>query len=292
MASYLLQLALAGVAQGCLYALAALGLVVIYNASTVVNFAQGAMGMAATYVAYVLLTNAHAPFALAFLGAIACAFVLGAVVQTVLLARLGEAAVLTQIVVTLGLFMFLEGTLGLVFGYNPRAMSLPIDLGPVLFGNLVLRPQDVVDLAILAVLGAALIVLFRLTKLGLGMRAITENVYAACLMGIPVGRVLSLAWGIGVLLGAIAAILASPTTSVTPNMMDTIIVYAFVAAILGGFGSLVGAVVGGLVLGVVVNMVDAFLAPELAMSIVFGLLLLTLYAKPDGLFGRKAVQKV
>ncbi|MGH7716419.1 MAG: branched-chain amino acid ABC transporter permease, partial [Vulcanimicrobiaceae bacterium] len=128
--------------------------------------------------------------------------------------------------------------------------------------------------------------------IGLGMRAITENMYAARLMGIPIGRVLSLAWGIGVMLGGVAAVLAAPTTSVTPNMMDTIIVYAFVAAILGGFGSLPGAVIGGLALGVIVNLVDAFIAPELAMSIVFGLLLLVLYVKPDGLFGRRTVEKV
>ena len=124
------------------------------------------------------------------------------------------------------------------------------------------------------------------------MRAITENPYAAQLMGIPVSRVLAIAWGVGVMLSAVAAILAAPTTSVTPNMMDTIVVYGFVAAIVGGFGSMAGALVGGLILGVVVNMIDAFLAPELAMSIVFALLLVVLYVKPDGLFGRVQVQKV
>jgi branched-chain amino acid transport system permease protein len=289
---YLLQISLAGLAQGSLYALTALGLVVIYNASTVVNFAHGAMGMAATYVAYVLITALHVAFPLAFLGALAAAFVLGVAVQKFLLGRLGGAPVLTQIVVTLGLFMFLEGVLGLIFGYNPRPMPPPIAIAPVAIAGLVLRPQDIVQLALLLALGAALAALFGATKLGLGMRAITENPYAARLMGVPVGRVLGTAWGIGVLLAAVAAILAAPTTSVTPNMMDTIVVYGFIAAILGGFGSLVGAVVGGLVLGVIVNWIDAFLAPELAMSVVFGLLLLVLYIRPDGLFGRKSVQKV
>lgn len=292
MIDYILQLALAGLAQGSLYALAALGLVVIYNASTVVNFAQGAMGMAATYVAYVLLTNLHAPFGVAFAGAVVAAFALGSVVQAVLLKRLGNAPVLTQIVLTLGLFMFLEGLLGLFFGYNPRSMVLPIAIAPVILPGLVLRPQDIVELTLLIALGIGLVVLFRATKMGLALRAITDNAYAASLMGIPIGRLLSVAWGVGVLLGAVAAILAAPTTSVTPNMMDTIIVYAFVAAILGGFGSLAGAVVGGLVLGIIVNLIDAFIAPELAMSIVFGLLLLVLYVKPNGLFGRKTVQKV
>ena len=261
-------------------------------AGTVVNFADGGMGMAATYGAYVLITTLHVPVPVAFLGALAAAFVLGVVVQKFLLGRLSGAPVLTQIVVTLGLFMFLEGVLGLVFGYNPRPMPPPIAIAPVTLAGLVLRPQDIVQIALLVALSAALAALFGATKLGLGMRAITENAYAARLMGIPVGRVLGTAWGIGVLLAAVAAILAAPTTSVTPNMMDTIVVYGFIAAILGGFGSLVGAVIGGLILGVIVNWIDAFLAPELAMSIVFGLLLLVLYIRPDGLFGRKTVQKV
>jgi len=292
MTQYLLQIALAGIAQGSLFALTALGLVMIYNASSVVNFAHGAMGMAATYVAYLLITKWQAPFALAFAGALVAAFVLGVVVQTLFLARLRNAPLMSQVVVTLGLFMLLEGLLGIAFGYNPRPMSESIAIKPVILGNLVLRPQDVLELALLLVLGLALAALFAATKVGLGMRAITENPYAAQLMGIPVGRVLAIAWGVGVMLSAVVAILAAPMTSVTPNMMDTIVVYGFVAAIVGGFGSMAGALAGGLILGVVVNMIDAFVAPELAMSIVFGLLLVVLYVKPDGLFGRVKVQKV
>lgn len=290
--SFLLQIVVAGLAQGSLYALAALGLVVIYNASSVVNFAQGAMGMAATYLAWVLLNHFNVPYPLAFLGALVAAFALGVLVQAVFLRRLLEASTMTQVVVTLGLLMALQGLLGLAFGYNPRPMPQLLNVAPVLLGNLVLRPSDILALGLLLALGAALALLFRRTKIGLAMRAITQNPYAARLMGIPIGNVLSLAWGVGVMLGAVAALLAAPVTSVTPNMMDTIIVYAFVAAILGGFGSLVGAVVGGLLLGIINNLVDAFLAPELSLTIVFGLLLVVLYVKPDGLFGRKTVQKV
>jgi branched-chain amino acid transport system permease protein len=289
---FLLQIALAGLAQGSLFALTALGLVMIYNASSVVNFAHGAMGMAATYVAYALIARFEVPFALAFAAALVAAFVLGAVVQAVFLARLRNAPLLSQVVVTLGLFMLLEGLMGIAFGYNPRPMRESIAIAPVILGDLVLRPQDVLQLALLLILGVALAAFFAATKVGLGMRAITENTYAARLMGIPVGRLLAVAWGTGVALSAVAAVLAAPTTSVTPNMMDTIVVYGFVAAIVGGFGSMAGALVGGLILGVVVNLIDAFLAPELAMSIVFGLLLLVLYVRPDGLFGRAQVQKV
>ena len=292
MTQFLLQIALAGLAQGSLFALTALGLVMIYNASSVVNFAHGAMGMAATYVAYVLIARFEVPFALAFAAALVAAFVLGAIVQAVFLARLRNAPLLSQVVVTLGLFMLLEGLMGIAFGYNPRPMRESIAIAPVILGDLVLRPQDVLQLALLLILGVALAAFFAATKVGLGMRAITENTYAARLMGIPVGRLLAVAWGTGVALSAVAAVLAAPTTAVTPNMMDTIVVYGFVAAIVGGFGSMAGALVGGLILGVVVNLIDAFLAPELAMSIVFGLLLLVLYVRPDGLFGRAQVQKV
>jgi branched-chain amino acid transport system permease protein len=288
---FILQIVVAGLAQGSLYALAALGLVVIYNASYVVNFAQGAMGMAAVYVAWVALNDAHLPYAFAFLGALAFAFVVGVIVQTLLLHRLLEASAMTQVVVTLGLFMFLQGIVGLAFGYNPRSLVPSLTIAPLLLGPVVLRPQDMLALGLLVALGIALATLFNRTKLGTAMRAITQNPFAARLMGIPVGSVLSLAWGIGVSLGAVAALLAAPVTSVTPNMMDTIVVYGFVAAILGGFGSLVGAVVGGLLLGVINNLIDAYLAPELSLTIVFGLLLVVLYVKPDGLFGRTISQK-
>lgn len=290
--NFVLQIVVAGLAQGSLYALAALGLVVIYNASYVVNFAQGAMGMASVYVAWLMLNALHVPYALAFLGAIAIAFAFGALVQALLLHRLIEASPMTQVVVTLGLFMFLQGVVGLMFGYTPRSLVPSLSIAPLVFGAIVLRPQDVLALGLLIGLGLALAALFNRTKLGMAMRAITQNTFAAQLMGVPVGSVLSLAWGIGVSLGAVAALLAAPVTSVTPNMMDTIIVYGFVAAILGGFGSLVGAVVGGLLLGVINNLIDAYLAPELSLTIVFGLLLIVLYVKPDGLFGRKASQKV
>lgn len=292
MTQYLLQIALAGLAQGSLFALTALGLVMIYNASSVVNFAHGAMGMAATYVAYVLIEQVGVPFPLAFAAALVAAFVLGVVVQMLFLGRLRNAPLMSQVVVTLGLFMLIQGLVGLAFGYNPRRMTESISLAPVILDGLVLRPQDVLELALLVVLGIALATFFAATKIGLGMRAITENRYAARLMGIPVGRLLATAWGVGILLSAVVAVLAAPMTSVTPNMMDTIVVYGFVAAIVGGFGSMWGALVGGLLLGIVVNMIDAFVAPELAMSIVFGLLLLVLYVKPDGLLGRATVQKV
>ena len=207
-----LQIALAGLAQGCLYALVALGLVVISNTSGVLNFAQGAMGMAATYVAWLLLTSAGINFWLAVAISAAGAFLLGVLAQVVLLNRLRGASDMTQIVLTLGLAMLIEGLIGLGFGYTPRPMAFPLSMTPIFLGSVVLRPQDIVNLAFLVVLSLALAVLFKRTTIGLTMRSITQNPYAARLMGVPVERVLSLAWGCGVLLGGIATVLAAPTT--------------------------------------------------------------------------------
>ena len=289
---YVLQIAVSGLTQGCLYALVALALVVIFNASGVLNFAEGAMGMAGAYVAWMLFANDGVSYHLSFLAALVLSFALGVIVQLFLLGRMRGASSLMQIVATLGLFMFLEGMFGLFFGYNPRLLPQPTSLSPLMIGELVLPPDTILGLAILAGVAGALALLFKRTQFGLAMRAITQNEYAARLMGLRVGRILALTWGLGVLLGAAAAILAAPLTSLTPNMMDTIVVYAFAAAIIGGFGSLIGAVTGGLLLGVVNNLIVAFLAPEFSMSFVFLLLLLVLYIKPDGFFGQRTVQKV
>lgn len=289
---YVLQIAVSGLTQGCLYALVALALVVIFNASGVLNFAEGAMGMAGAYVAWMLFANDGVSYHLSFLAALVLSFALGVIVQLFLLGRMRGASSLMQIVATLGLFMFLEGMFGLFFGYNPRLLPQPTSLSPLMIGELVLPPDTILGLAILAGVAGALALLFKRTQFGLAMRAITQNEYAARLMGLRVGRILALTWGLGVLLGAAAAILAAPLTSLTPNMMDTIVVYAFAAAIIGGFGSLIGAVTGGLLLGVVNNLIVAFLAPEFSMSFVFLLLLLVLYIKPDGFFGQRTGQKV
>lgn len=289
---YVLQIAVSGLIQGCLYALVALALVVIFNASGVLNFAEGAMGMAGAYVAWMLFANYGVSYHLAFLAALVLSFALGVAVQLFLLGRMRGASPMMQIVATLGLFMFLEGMFGLFFGYNPRLLPQPTSLSPLVIGDLVVTPGTILGLAILAGVGGALALLFKRTRFGLAMRAITQNEYAARLMGLRVERTLAVTWGLGVLLGAAAAILAAPLTSLTPNMMDTIVVYAFAAAIIGGFGSLIGAVAGGLFLGVVNNLIVAFLAPEFSMSFVFLLLLLVLYIKPDGFFGQRTVQKV
>lgn len=286
------QTLVGGLAQGSLYALAALGIIVIFNATQVVNFAQGAMGVAATYAAWFCLVHFHLPYLATIAIALIVAFAIGVLVESVLLRHIVAASTLTQIVVTLGLFMLLIGSIGLIFGFNPHAMPEVLPLGSLALGPVIVRPEDALDLGVLISLGLGLAVLFRRTKLGLGMRAITQDIFAAQLMGVPLRSTLSIAWGIGIAIAGITAVLAAPVTTLTPTMMDTLIIYGFVAAIVGGFGTFSGAIVGGLVVGIVDNLIKTYLAPELSLTFVFALLILTLYVRPNGFFGREVAQKV
>jgi branched-chain amino acid transport system permease protein len=286
------QIVVAGLAQGSLYALAALGIVVIFNASGVVNFAHGALAALTAYLTWLLLTAAHVPYPLAALGAVLLAFAVGYGIEHLLLRRVVDASPLTQIVVTLGLLMFVTGAIGVAFGYNPRSLPELVDLPSLTAGPLLLVASDAFALVVLALLVAALLTLFARTRLGLGMRALTQDLFAARLVGIPIGRVLSAAWGIGVALAGVAGILAVPKTTLVPAMMDTLVIYGFVAAMLGGFGTIWGAVVGGLVLGVVDNLIKTYLAPELSLTAVFALLLIVLYVRPHGLFGSPGARNV
>ncbi len=286
------QIVLSGLAQGSLYALAALGIVVIYNASRVVNFAHGALAALAAYLTWLGFAQMHVPYPLAAVGAVAIGFGAGYAIEALLLRRVVDAPPLTQIVVTLGLLMLITGATGLAFGYNPRTLPELVALPPLAAGPVLLLASDAFDLLVLVVLLAALLTLFRRTRIGLAMRALTQDVYAAQLAGIPIGSVLSFAWGAGVALAAVAGILAAPSTQLTPAVMDTLVIYAFVAAVVGGFGTVWGAVAGGLVLGVVDNLIKTYLAPELSLSVVFALLLAVLYVRPNGIFGREATRRV
>ncbi|MDB5043165.1 MAG: Branched-chain amino acid transporter permease [Candidatus Eremiobacteraeota bacterium] len=290
--SILPQIVLSGLAQGSLYALAALGIVLIFNAGGIVNFAQGAMAVVTAYATWGLLNGAHVPYPLAVALALGAAFALGVATEMLVLRRVADAPPLTQIVVTLGLLMLLTGLVGIVFGHDPRSLPELVTLPSISLGSLILVPSEGFDLAVLIVLVAALMLLLRRTKLGLGMRALSQDRFAARLAGISLTRVLSLTWGIGVALAGAAGILAVPSTTLTPATMDTLVIYGFVAAVFGGFGTLSGAIVGGLLLGVVDNLIKTYLAPELSLSVVFALLLLALYVRPNGLFGRAVVRKV
>lgn len=279
------QLVLGGLGFGGIYALAALGLVLIFKTSGVVNFAFGAMATVVTLMLWTLLEPLGLPVVVAWLLALAVGLLLGGICEVLLLRRIANAAPLIQIALTLGLLLVIQGLSGVVWGFSPKDVPRVVHGASLSVGPVLLDLNDVFIVVLTLVLGGAFFVIFERTRAGLAMRAIAQDRDTAELMGIPVRRFITASWAVGVLVSGVAANLVAPTVSLAPTMMDNIAVFAFAAAVLGGFGSLAGALVGGFAIGVVSNLVAGYLSNDLQLSIVFLLIVVILYVRPQGLFG-------
>jgi len=286
------QQIVSGLAAGSLYALAALGLVLIYKATDVVNFAQGEMAMISTFICYTFLNMAGFSYWYAFLASLVFAALFGMAVQRVFMRPIQKAPVLNQIILTLGLYMVFRGVAGLIWGYNPIRFPVAVSGEPVKFGGVTLTPNQLFIMGITVLLMLLVFLLFRFTKTGLAMRAAAQNLVTSQLMGIRVGTIFALTWGLSIALAGVAGVLIAPTTYLSPNMMMEVLIKGFAAAVLGGFASLPGVVAGGLLLGVLENIVAGYISTELKNAFVFLLIILILYIRPTGLFGAKLVKKV
>jgi len=287
------QQTVAGLSQGAIYGSLALALVLIYRATEVINFAQGEMAMATTYVAY-QLTVWGVTFWLAFFITLAVAFVIGVVTQLVFIRRV-QHSVIAVVIVTIGLFILIDGLVTWKWGGELRFMQAPFGNRVYHLGGVAFARQDLGVLAVAIISVVLLWLLFRFTKLGLAMRAAALRPAAASLVGVRVNWMLALGWGLAAVLGAAAGMMTEPTTFLQPSFMQPVLLYAFAAAVLGGLESPAGAVVGGLALGVFLNLVGqyvGFATSELRLPIAFAVLLVVLLLKPTGLFGRKEVRRV
>jgi branched-chain amino acid transport system permease protein len=289
----------AGLASGSVYASLAVALVLIYRATEVINFAQGEMAMFTTYIAFQLIQWGLGYWE-AFACTIAIAFVGGVALERVIIRPASRGGPFAVVVVTIGLLLLLQGAATWIwsaqFAPFPSAFSSkPIHVGSVIF--------SLQDLGTIGVTIGAVIVLwifFRFTKTGLAMRASALRPSAARLVGVRVGWMLALGWGLAAVLGAIAGIMIAPTAAVLflqPTMMDPILIYAFAAAVLGGIESPAGAVVGALAIGVLLNLLATYVgflhsAPELNLPVALAVLLIVLLIRPAGLFGRTLVRRV
>lgn len=288
----LLQQIISGLATGCLYALAALGLVLIYKTTDVVNFAQGEMAMFSTFIAFTLLTSLSVPFWGAFAGALAGAALLGIVVEKVFVRPLYKASLLNVLIMTIGLMMVINGLAGWIWGFEPHNFPAALSGEPIRWGQLVITLPDIMNLVITCVIMVVFYLVFKFSLIGIAMRAVAENRLAARLMGVKVNRILSTTWAIGAMLGGVAGIFIAPIIFLDLNMMSEVIIKAFTAAVLGGFNSLPGAVVGGLLLGVLENLVAGYISTELKGAFAFALIVAVLCIRPTGLFGTVERKKV
>jgi branched-chain amino acid transport system permease protein len=288
MEAVLLQV-LAGLATGSIYASLALALVMIYQATHLVNFAQGEMAMFATYIAWSLV-YAGMGYWPAFLLTVLIAFVLGVLIERVVIRPVENAPVLAVVVVFIGLLVILNSIAGWIFSYTIKSFPSPF---PAALGIRYMSPHQVGALLVTLLVLALLYVFFRFTPLGLAMRAAAQNPVSSRLVGIRVGWMLALGWGLAAAVGAIAGMMVAPIVYLDPNMMAGILLYAFAAALLGGIDSPGGAVVGGLVVGVLENLLGAFvIGNELKLVVALVRIVGVLLVRPSGFFGSVQVSRV
>ncbi|HLT27594.1 MAG TPA: branched-chain amino acid ABC transporter permease [Zeimonas sp.] len=281
----------AGLATGGIYASVALALVMIYQTTHLVNFAQGEMAMFSTYLAWTMV-NAGLPYWAAFSLTVVAAFVLGAAIERIVIRPVEDAPVLAVVVVFIGLLLIHNSLAGWLWSYTIKTFPSPFPSTPV-FGQTLVSAHELGAIGVTLVVLALLFAFFRWTPLGLAMRAVAQNPGSARLVGIRVGWMLALGWGLAGAVGAVAGMMVAPIVYLEPNMMGGILLYAFAAALLGGIDSPVGAVIGGFLVGVLENVLGAYvIGNELKLTVALALIVGVLLVRPTGLLGSRQVTRV
>jgi branched-chain amino acid transport system permease protein len=286
----LIHQVLAGLATGGIYASMALALVMIYQATHEINFAQGEMAMFATYLAWTLL-QAGLPYWVTFFLTVVIAFVAGVAIERVVIRPVENAPVLAVVTVFIGLLVIFNSVAGWVFSYTIKPFPSPFPEKPF-FDNRYMSSHEIGSMGITLVLLLLLFVFFRFTPLGLAMRAAAQNAVSSRLVGVRVGWMLALGWGLAAAIGAVAGMMIAPVVFLEPNMMGGVLLYAFAGALLGGIDSPGGAVVGGFIVGVLENVVGVYLGTELKHTVALILIVTVLVIRPSGLFGKQHVSRV
>ncbi len=277
-----------GVTNGFVYATVALALVMIWRATRVVNYAQGAMGMFTTYVALFAIQHG-VTYWLAFVIALVTGFVLGTVLERVVVRPVELRSALNVVILTLGLLIFLEALAPMLFGGQVKSFPAAFSRVDLNAGStqLFISPFDIFVVGAVLVTMVGLLLFFQRTSVGLRMRAAAFGPEIARLLGVRVGRMLMLGWGVAAVLGALAGLLISPSIFLYPNNMDEVLVFGFTGAILGGLDSPVGAVAGGVVVGLGLSYVGGYLGSDLETIGGLVILIAVLMVRPQGLFASR-----
>ncbi|WP_415976285.1 branched-chain amino acid ABC transporter permease [Rhodococcus sp. 077-4] len=289
----LLTILINGVTTGMIYAAFALALVLIWRSTRIVNFAQAPMAMITTYVALVVIDAGYS-YWIGFAVALLSGLLLGALTERLVIRFVDSSSHINPVILTLGLFIIIHAVAAIVFGNQFRSFPAPFGLTGQRIGeiNVALTGYDIFKIiAVLVVLGL-LILLFRFTDLGLKMRASAFEQEVAKLLGVRVSRMLTLGWALAAVVGSLAGLLIAGGSLVHPGYMDSIVVFGFVAAVLGGLDSPAGAVVGGLSMGVGLSFVSGYLGQDLVSSAALVILIVVLLVRPSGLFASAAARRV
>ncbi len=282
---------LSGLANGGIYASVALALVMIYQATHHVNFAQGEMAMFSTYIAWTLIA-AGLPYWIAFLLTLVIAFIGGLLIERIVVRPVENAPVLTVVGVFIGMVFIINSVAGWIYSYTIKPFPSPFP-STAWYGSSFMSPHEVGMIFVTLVVLAVVFAFFRFTPLGLAMRAAAQNPVSSLLVGVRVGWMLAFGWGLAGLIGSVACMMAAPIVYLDPNMMSGILLYGFAAALLGGIDNPWGAALGGPIVGVLENLAGAYvLGTELKLTVALVIITSVLVVKPAGLFGRTLVTRV
>jgi branched-chain amino acid transport system permease protein len=281
---------MSGIATGGIYASVALALVMIYQATHHVNFAQGEMATFSTYITLMMI-NFGLPYWVALAIAVVLSFIIGLAIERVLMRPLANAPVLSSVGVFVGLLLIVNSLSGWFFDYTIKQFPTPFPDRPMLGGYL--SGHELGSTAVTLAVLLSVYAFFRHTRLGLAMRAAAYNPASSRLVGVRVGWMLALGWGLAAAIGAIAGCMVAPIVFLDPNMMAGILLYAFAGALLGGIDNPLGAVLGGFAVGVIENLGGAYVVgTELKLSLALVIIVAVLTVKPTGLMGRRVYSRV
>jgi branched-chain amino acid transport system permease protein len=290
----LIQQVVSGLATGAIYASLAVALVLIYRSTSIVNFAQGEMAMFSTYIAWQLLASG-ASYWVAIGTTLIVAFVGGVIIERVVIRPVEGRQELTIVIVTIGLFILINALAAFRWSSQVRGFPSPFPARNIALGPVHASISALGILAVVALVVGLLFLLFAKTRLGLVLRAVAENPESSRLVGIRVGWMLALGWGLAAAVGALSGILVAPILFLSPNMMLSVLIFAFAAATLGGFDSPAGAVVGGLIVGVSENLAGTYvgaIGSDLKIVVPIVIIVAVLLIRPNGLFGRTHLERV
>lgn len=285
------QLIVSGIAAGALYALVAIGLVLIYKATDIVNFAQGESVTVGAYMGWLFVTEFHMPYFPAIAAVMVASALVGMVVERVAYRPLLKSPAFTVILATLAVGLIIKNSIRLVWQDTPRTISGVLSAAPLEFGGVLITPERLAIMVTVAVVVTALMLFFRYARLGKAMRATAQSQEAAALMGISVSGIFSKTWALGSALGGVAGVLIAPLVGINTEL-GGVLIPGFVAAIVGGFTSIPGAIAGGIMVGVFENFAGVFVSSSFKRVVSFVILIVVLMIRPSGLFGKPVRKQV
>lgn len=290
--STLLQILLRSLETGAIYALATLGIIIVFRTNLMINFAQGVMGMFGAYIVTVLHVKAHIPLIPAIILGIAAAVVIGFIVDIVIIRRTKHVAGTGKEIITLGMMMVFLGVTPMVFGVDPMRLPKVIESGEISLLGANLSYNSLLNILLGIGLTVALFLVLQKTKLGLAIRTTASSEKTARLMGVPTKWVTLFAWALALVLGTLAGTMIAPSTSVTVNLMDNVQVNAFIACVLGGFQTFYGPVIGAYIIAIATNLLSYYVSSVWGTQILYALVIIFIVFKPVGLVGKRVVKKV